>query len=92
GARKIQGFVTGVKESSELAGRSVKDIEDILDLTPVLTEELLELSDWLTEKTLSFKITALQAMLPPAMKAKYGKEIKVIGDKPLPEPLKTLFS
>lgn len=26
------------------------------------------------------------------MKAKYGKEIKVIGDKPLPEPLKTLFS
>lgn len=92
GARKIQGFVTGVKESSELAGRSVKDIEDILDLTPVLTEELLELSDWLTEKTLSFKITALQAMLPAAMKAKYGKEIKVIGDKPLPEPLKTLFS
>ncbi|WP_182070702.1 primosomal protein N' [Bacillus haynesii] len=92
GARKIQGFVTGVKESSELAGRSVKDVEDILDLTPVLTEELLELSDWLTEKTLSFKITALQAMLPAAMKAKYGKEIKVIGDKPLPEPLKTLFS
>ncbi|MCY8152340.1 primosomal protein N' [Bacillus paralicheniformis] len=91
GARKIQGFVTGVKESSELAGRSVKDIQDILDLTPVLTEELLELSDWLTEKTLSFKITALQAMLPAAMKAKYGKEIKVIGDKPLPEPLKTLF-
>lgn len=30
-------------------------------------------------------------MLPAAMKAKYGKEIKVIGDKPLPEPLKTLF-
>lgn len=90
--RKIQGFVINVKETSELNGRTVKDIEEILDLTPVLTEELLELSDWLTEKTLSYKITALQAMLPAAMKAKYAKEIKVIGDEPLPEPLKSMFS
>ncbi|KKB75654.1 MULTISPECIES: primosomal protein N' [Bacillus] len=92
GPRKIQGFVINVKDASDLSGRSVKDIEEILDLTPVLTEELLELSDWLTEKTLSYKITALQAMLPPAMKAKYAKEIKVIGKKPLPEPLQSLFS
>ncbi|ASB89667.1 primosomal protein N' [Bacillus sonorensis] len=92
GPRKIQGFVINVKETSELNGRTVKDIEEILDLTPVLTEELLELSDWLTEKTLSYKITALQAMLPAAMKAKYAKEIKVIGDEPLPEPLKSMFS
>lgn len=92
GPRKIQGFVINVKDASDLSGRSVKDIEEILDLTPVLTEELLELSDWLTEKTLSYKITALQAMLPPAMKAKYAKEIKVIGNEPLPEPLQTLFS
>lgn len=92
GPRKIQGFVINVKETSDLNGRTVKDIEEILDLTPVLTEELLELSDWLTEKTLSYKITALQAMLPAAMKAKYAKEIKVIGDEPLPEPLKSMFS
>ncbi|UOY88972.1 primosomal protein N' [Bacillus glycinifermentans] len=92
GPRKIQGFVINVKDASDLSGRSVKDIEEILDLTPVLTEELLELSDWLTEKTLSYKITALQAMLPPAMKAKYAKEIKVIGNEPLPEPLQSLFS
>ena len=64
GARKIQGFVTSVKESSELAGRSVKDIEDILDLAPVLTEELLELSDWLTEKHFLLKLRLCRRCSP----------------------------
>ncbi|MED7644781.1 UNVERIFIED_CONTAM: primosomal protein N', partial [Lactiplantibacillus plantarum] len=70
GPRKIQGFVTAVKEASDLSGKSVKEVEDLLDLTPVLTEELMILSSWLSDKTLSFKITALQAMLPAALKAK----------------------
>ncbi|NPC92523.1 primosomal protein N' [Bacillus sp. WMMC1349] len=92
GPRKVQGFVINVKDDSHLPEKSVKYIAEMIDLTPVLTEELLELSDWLTEKTLSYKTTALQVMLPAAMKAKYAKEIKVIKNKPLTEPLKSLFS
>ncbi len=65
--------MTAVKEASDLSGKSVKKVEDLLDLTPVLTEELMNLSSWLSDKTLSFKITALQAMLPLALKAKYEK-------------------
>lgn len=92
GPRKIQGFVTAVKEASDLSGKSVKEVEDLLDLTPVLTEELMNLSSWLSDKTLSFKITALQAMLPAALKAKYEKELRVAYDAELPPQVERLFS
>ena len=35
------------------------------------------LSDWLTEQTLCYKISAFQVMLPPALKAKYEKKIRL---------------
>ncbi|MEC1547072.1 primosomal protein N' [Bacillus rugosus] len=92
GPRKIQGFVTAVKEASDLSGKSVKEVEDLLDLTPVLTEELMNLSSWLSDKTLSFKITALQAMLPAALKAKYEKELKIVHGADLPPQVERLFS
>ncbi|WP_286058553.1 primosomal protein N' [Bacillus mojavensis] len=92
GPRKIQGFVTAVKETSDLSGKSVKEVEDLLDLTPVLTEELMNLSSWLSDKTLSFKITALQAMLPAALKAKYEKELKIAEGADIPPQVERLFS
>ncbi len=91
GPRKLQGFVTGLKDSSELNGGSMKEVEKLLDLTPVLTEELMRLSSWLSDKTLSFKITALQAMSPAALKAKYEKELKVVDEEALTPDIKQLF-
>ncbi|QII24531.1 primosomal protein N' [Bacillus altitudinis] len=91
GPRKIQGFVTKIKEETDVQSGNIKDIVDLFDLSPVLTDELLELSHWLTEKTLSYHITALQSMLPAAMKAKYEKEIQVLSAEELPQSLKELF-
>jgi primosomal protein N' (replication factor Y) (superfamily II helicase) len=73
GPRKIQGFVLEVKSESNLT--KLKDICEPMDLHPVLTKELLELGDWLTEHTLCYKISGFQAMLPAALKAKYQKKI-----------------
>lgn len=73
GPRKVQGFVVDVKLETDV--KRTKPIAELLDLTPVLTPELLELGHWLTEKTLCFKISAFQVMLPAAMKAKYDKKI-----------------
>ncbi|CUB20311.1 Primosomal protein N' [Bacillus safensis] len=91
GPRKIQGFVTKVKDETDIKTGNIKEIVDLFDLSPVLTDELLELSHWLTEKTLSYHITALQSMLPAAMKAKYEKEIQVLSEEELPQSLKELF-
>lgn len=76
GPRKVQGFVISIEKSSDV--KKLKYIENILDIKPVITEELLELGNWLSNSALCFKITAYQAMLPAALRAKYKKEVKVI--------------
>ncbi|KON89145.1 primosomal protein N' [Sporosarcina globispora] len=92
GPRKIQGFVTGLKEESDF--QQLKSISEPIDLNPVLNRELLTLGDWLTEKTLCYKISAFQAMLPAALKAKYEKKLVLAENaerKLLPEKVRSLF-
>ncbi|MEW9501357.1 primosomal protein N' [Jeotgalibacillus marinus] len=71
GPRKIQGFVVGFPEQSSF--KQLKDIEELLDIVPVLNQELLSLGLWLSQETLCYQISAMQVMLPAAMKAKYEK-------------------
>ncbi|KML46635.1 primosomal protein N' [Cytobacillus firmus] len=92
GPRKIQGFVTGLKAVSDF--QQLKSILEPMDLNPVLNQELLNLGEWLTEKTLCYKISAFQAMLPAALKAKYEKKLVMAENadrKLLPEKVCTLF-
>ncbi|MDQ1003780.1 primosomal protein N' (replication factor Y) [Neobacillus niacini] len=92
GPRKIQGFVTEIKAESEF--KKLREIIEPMDLQPVLTYELLDLGNWLTENTLCFKIYAFQAMLPAALKAKYEKKVKLsAGVEPshLPAQLQEAF-
>lgn len=89
GPRKIQGFVIDLKEKGEVS--KLKPIHEPMDLIPVLNQELLTLGDWLTEKTLCFKISAFQAMLPAAMKAKYEKFFH-LEDNKRPDDLHQSFS
>ncbi|MFE4141010.1 primosomal protein N' [Peribacillus sp. YIM B13472] len=91
GPRMVQGFVTGLKAKSDFA--KLRNIKEPMDLEPILNDELLQLGDWLTKEAMCFKISALQAMLPAAMKAKYEKVIKVVEDKKdqLPRFIQNLF-
>ncbi|MCK2001831.1 primosomal protein N' [[Brevibacterium] frigoritolerans] len=91
GPRMVQGFVTGLKAKSDFA--KLRFIKEPMDLEPILNDELLQLGDWLTKEAMCFKISALQAMLPAAMKAKYEKLIKVVEDKKdrLPPSIQNLF-
>lgn len=44
GNRDIQGFVIEIKETADIDVSKVKEINRIMDGTPVLTEELIQLS------------------------------------------------
>ncbi|PGZ94830.1 primosomal protein N' [Bacillus sp. AFS029533] len=93
GPRKVQGFVLSIKETTNL--EKVKEIEEVLDVMPVLTEELLLLGSYLSQKTLCFFISAYQAMLPTAIKAVYKKHVQVTSDEALEQlvpELANLFS
>ncbi|QMU89388.1 primosomal protein N' [Weissella cibaria] len=77
GNRLIQGFVVGfvtaVNEATEL-----KAIESVVELEPVLNEELLDLGQWLAETNFAFHISVLQTMLPNVMRAKYSKTFQLV--------------
>ncbi|MBC2377017.1 primosomal protein N' [Listeria welshimeri] len=87
GNRKVQGFVTSLDETEE--NPKLKGIDGVMDLAPVLNEELMELGDWLAEDTLSFRVSAYQAMLPAALRAKYEKYFLRLDDEN--EELEQLF-
>lgn len=76
GNRHLQGFVVGLTADlpAEITTDQLKAIVNVLDVSPVLNEELLELADHMKKTTFSFKITCLQTMLPAAMKAAYEKQ------------------
>ena len=90
GPRKITGFVIERIEQSEFD--SLKSIIDVLDVTPVLTKELLKLGKWLADETLSLYIMTYQAMLPQVLKAKYKKSVIKAKEKEISPLLESYFA
>ncbi|MBD0379343.1 primosomal protein N' [Paenibacillus sedimenti] len=80
GPRVLQGFVVELLEETQMDTKRVKPIQSVLDLVPPLTEELVGLGRWLSRMYLCHEVTALQAMLPAALKAKYERAIS-LGDE-----------
>src|SRR5690625_4297988 len=91
GPRKITGFVIDIIEQSTV--KRLREIIDVVDLTPVLTDELITLGKWLVNETLCFHISAYQAMLPQLLKMTYEKELVRVDETiPLPDELAALFT
>ncbi|TMV51883.1 primosomal protein N' [Paenibacillus mesophilus] len=80
GPRILQGFVIGLSERTDMEASKLKKIEQVLDLMPPLNPELVQLANWMSRTYVCHEITALQAMIPGALKAKYEKMIAVAED------------
>ena len=78
GPRALSGFVVRVKESSDFGG-TLRPISKLLDVVPVLSEELLALGMELGAETGATMISCFEAMIPAAMKTKYRK-LYVLGE------------
>ena len=76
GDRRVQGFVTGLKENQIFAGE-LKEISSVMDLEPVLNDELIKLVEWMAQTTYSFRISSYQTMLPAVLRATYEKVVKI---------------
>ncbi|AIM24460.1 primosomal protein N' [Melissococcus plutonius] len=78
GNRCLQGFVVKIEDIEQISEQQTfqwKEIIAVLDLKPILNQELLELANYMKEQTYAFKITCLQTMLPSVMRADYKKYI-----------------
>ncbi len=77
--QQIIGYVIGVtksdktiKELEEEYGFVLEEIDDILDESPLLNEELMNLSEEISEYYLAPKISVLQSMLPLSLSPRRG--------------------
>ncbi|HLR01857.1 MAG TPA: primosomal protein N' [Virgibacillus sp.] len=90
GVRKVMGFVVDKSDTSDF--EKLKEIVDVLDITPALTKELLQLGNWLADKTVSLYIQTYQAMLPQVLKTAYKKELIRNTEERLDDILESLFA
>ncbi len=91
GNRRVQGFITEIKRNTDIDQSKLKEVQSIIDVEPVITDELLALSKWMTKKTLCYEIDALQVMLPAALRASYKKSIKMVEPDKVDQELLELF-
>lgn len=80
GHRKIQGYILSIH--TEKPDFELKEIIALQDNQPELNEELIQLSHWLKDTHITKMISALDIMLPAAVKGKYSKVYKLVDDVP----------
>lgn len=92
GNRQVLGFVTALKSDTDVPAEKQKPIGELLDIEPILTQEMLEMTKWLKRHTLCYEIDALQVMLPSALRAKYEKIVRIVDHHAeLPQSVQALF-
>ena len=68
----------------------LKEIEDLIDLEPILTRELIDVATYLSKTSCYPLISYLLTMIPNVLKVNYSKTIKLLDKNDL--KLKQLFN
>ena len=89
GRIKRVGFVVGLKDNTDYK-KDLKKIIDVIDVYPLLNEEFIDLAKYIATNNFSFYATALETMIPSALKIKYKKIAKLNTLSPT-EDLKNIF-
>ncbi len=76
GGRTLQGFVIALADEAAVDLRKLKPLQELLDPVPPLLPDMVELSQWMSEKYCCSWTQALQVMIPAALK---GKEERLVG-------------
>ncbi|PAF30094.1 primosomal protein N' [Paenibacillus sp. 7516] len=79
GHRTVQGFVVDLVPRTGTESFKLKPIQELLDIVPPLSEDLVQLAEWMSERYASNRILSLQVMVPTALKGKAERYIS-IGD------------
>ena len=85
GKKFIEGIVVGVKEKSQYPPEKIKPISCLLEETPALTNETLELMKFVCETCYVTRASALRLFLPAEMrkgkiKEQYKRFISLVNE------------
>lgn len=79
GHRNVQGFVVNIDQPTHYQGQ-LRPLGSLMDMEPVINEELLKLSQWMADDTYSFWISCLYAMIPAALKGKTRRIVRIVDE------------
>lgn len=91
GNMKRMGFVVNIKDNTDYASKRLKEILDTIDIYPVLNDEFIDIAKFIAENNFSFYATALQTMIPSALKVKYKRVAIATNRKGLSSEALILF-
>ncbi|MBN2453509.1 MAG: primosomal protein N' [Candidatus Omnitrophica bacterium] len=83
GPRTIVGYAVGLSDAPEV--KEVRDLKGIIDKEPILTDEMLALTKWISENYFCTWGEAIEAVIPAGIKKgkeAIGSKIKVPEIKP----------
>lgn len=89
GNRIIMGYVIEIKDESDFS--NLKPIINLIDLYPLLDEELVFLAKKMEKRYYTSLATCLKQMLPTALRVAYQKEIIVNEKAKLSQQLQTIL-
>ena len=78
GKKKLSGIVVGFPESSTL--QTIRPLIDVLDATPTFSEEMLRLTQWISEYYLSSWGDVLRAASPQGTAAGSTQTVRLVAD------------
>ncbi|WP_308634484.1 primosomal protein N' [Paenibacillus silvisoli] len=92
GGRVLQGFVIGLADFADIDENKLKPIAELLDHIPPLSPDLVELAQWISDKYCCALTTALQAMIPSALKGKADSVVTIAEDTDADDDETALFA
>jgi len=79
---EVEGFVVGIKKEAP-PGIDILDVGDVIDASPLLRPDVIELCRWISEYYVSPLGEVLKAALPPGISAKHvTTSVGAIYDRP----------
>ncbi|MBP1177094.1 primosomal protein N' (replication factor Y) [Paenibacillus sp. PvR133] len=90
GKRTVQAFVISVVPADDPPKYRMRAIQELLDLVPPLSGDLVELGKWMSERYACNQIMALQVMIPTALKGKAERYISIAEQHELTHPQRTI--
>lgn len=91
GHRTVQGFVVSLHPKPQVETFKMKPIQELLDIIPPLSPDLVELAAWMSSSYACREITAIQAMVPTALKGKAERYISIADTEQREQDQDSLF-
>lgn len=91
GNREIMGYILDINETSLYFG-TLKNIIEVVDYEPVLSEKQLQIANFIKEDTASPLVRILNLMIPDALKLKTKKYLTIIDYQAVDARLVELFN